>query len=447
MGLWSWLGSLANPLVRLWRRLRDGSGLDVEELARRLGLPAERLETASTDYQQKTIPKRSGGTRLLSVPAAELKELQRRLLRRLLARLKCHPAAKGFQPGQSIVTNALPHAAQAVVVRLDIRDFFPATTSKRVYGYFRRVGWNRPASALLTRLCTHAGGLPQGAPTSPRLSNLVNFRLDRRIAAMAQKLGARYTRYADDITLSFPADERERIRYLIRFVRRVAAEEGYRLHGRKKLRIRRQHQQQRVTGLVVNAGVRLPRRTRRLLRAVQHHLDTGRPATLTPQQLAGWRAFADMVARQGGAPKRAAAPAPDPGRQLLGDWALLGVDDAGRAALAGAAPEGPAVVWAFTSEMVRIEKDGQVEWAAYTLDVSARPYAITLTPTAGPDAGKPVEGIYAREGDFLTICLREPGQGRPAGFAGGPGSGQVVFRFRAVREPPALPGQGNNYSI
>jgi hypothetical protein len=88
---------------------------------------------------------------------------------------------------------------------------------------------------------------------------------------------------------------------MIRFVARVAAEAGYRLHGRKKLRIRRRHQQQNVTGLVVNAGVRLPRKTRRWLRAIEHHLRTNRLATLTPQQLAGWRALCHMVARQSGA--------------------------------------------------------------------------------------------------------------------------------------------------
>ena len=301
MGLWKWAGFLWNALAKLWRWFRDGSGFGVEELARRLGLPADRLRTLQPSYQQRRIPKRSGGQRLLSVPSDELKQVQRRLLRRLLRRLRCHPAAKGFQPGESIVTNALPHVGRPVVVRLDLHDFFPATTATRVHRYFRRIGWNRPAAKLLTGLCTHQGGLPQGAPTSPRLSNLLNFRLDRRLAAMATRLEVGYTRYADDITLSFPCDDRRQIRYLIRFVHRVAAAEGYRVHGRKKLHIRRRHQQQQVTGLVVNAGVRLPRRTRRWLRAVEHHLRAGRPATLTPQQLAGWRALCQMVARQSGA--------------------------------------------------------------------------------------------------------------------------------------------------
>jgi hypothetical protein len=301
MGLWG-------GLKRFWRWLRDGSGHGVEELARRLGRHPAELAAFIPVYHEFSVPKRSGGQRLLCAPAGPLKLLQRNILRRLLARLRCHPAATGFQPGQSIVTHALRHAGRAVVVRLDVRDFFPSTGEDRVRKYFRRIGWNRPAARLLTRLCTHRGGLPQGAPTSPRLSNLVNYKLDARLAAMARKLGLSYSRYADDITLSFPVDDRRLIRYMVRFAGRVAASEGYRLHGRKKLHIRRRHQQQLVTGLVVNQGVRLPRATRRWLRAVEHHLRSGRSATLTPQQLAGWRALQAMVALQAATP-----PSPGPG--------------------------------------------------------------------------------------------------------------------------------------
>src|SRR5262245_16016428 len=201
MGIRAWLGRLAAALRRLWRGLREGRSLSVAELARRLGVPEDRLALKPA-YQPREIPKRSGGTRLLHVPSDDLKDLQRTILRRLLKRLRCHPAAKGFQPGESIVSHASLHAGRAVVVRLDLRDFFPSTGSGRVYQYFRRIGWNRPAARLLTNLCTHRGGLPQGAPTSPRLSNLLNHRLDARLTAMAARLGAHYSRYADDITLS-----------------------------------------------------------------------------------------------------------------------------------------------------------------------------------------------------------------------------------------------------
>jgi RNA-directed DNA polymerase len=334
-------GSNAMWLKAFFRWLVWGRGHDVDELARRLGVEAKQLRRFEPRYREFTVPKRSGGRRRILAPDNETKRLQRRLLRRLLARLSAHPAAMGFERKKSIVTNAKVHQGQAVVLRFDLKDFFPSTRAKRVKRYFRRIGWNRRATRVLLRLCTWEGGLPQGAPTSPRLSNLVNYRLDARLAGMAARLGGVYTRYADDMTVSFPeedanvdesmvftdvsprtGDETEfhlhapsdKIRYFQVFVRRVVEESGYRLHRRKKLSIRRRHQCQMVTGLVVNDRVNLPRSTRRWLRAVEHRmrlagqkwLTSSQPPsyrppkrpTLTPAQLEGWRALRSMIARQ-----------------------------------------------------------------------------------------------------------------------------------------------------
>ena len=297
MGLLSWL-------------LR-GAGYDVDELARRLVVAPGRLRAVQPHYEHFTIPKRSGGRRRILSPDPELKNLQRRILRRLLARLRVHPAAMGFQRGRSIVDNAHVHRGRAVVLRSDIKDFFTSTNANRLQTYFRRIGWNRPAAKLLIRLCTYDGGLPQGAPTSPRLSNLVNYRLDARLAGMAAKLDAVYTRYADDVTVSFAEDDARKIHVMQSFLRRVVLEEGYRLHRRKKVGIRRRHQCQMVTGLVVNDQVNLPRKVRRWLRAVEHRFATQRhfsshpdqpldyrprkKPTLTAAQLEGWRAYQSMV--------------------------------------------------------------------------------------------------------------------------------------------------------
>ena len=303
MGLWGF-----------FHRLFLGRGHGVEELARRLGMTGAELLAVRPAYREFTIPKRSGGARRILAPADDLKVLQRRILRRLLARLRAHPAATGFERGRSIVTNARAHVGQAVVVRLDLKDFFPATKAERVRRYFRKVGWNRPAARLLTRVCTFDGGLPQGAPTSPRLSNLVNYRLDARLAGLAvsqqlrnprtneplddRPIGATYTRYADDLTFSFPSDDPDAIQYVVRMARTIVADVGYELHRGHKLRVLRRHARQQVTGLVVNARVNLPRATRRWLRAVEHRAATGRSPTLTPAQLAGWRALQQMVAKQ-----------------------------------------------------------------------------------------------------------------------------------------------------
>jgi retron-type reverse transcriptase len=244
------------------------------------------------------IPKKRGGERRLLIPDPHLKAMQRRLLHRLFKRLRAHPAAHGFERGRSIVTNALPHQARAVVIKIDLVDFFPTTRRNRIEQYFRRIGWNAEAAALLTNLCTTEGGLPQGAPTSPRLSNLVNFNMDSRIARYVHRHKGNYTRYADDITISFPHDYPRRIRGTIQRVKRIAKMFGYAIHVRGKLQILRRHQRQRVTGLVVNERVQLPRRVRRWLRAVEHRLKKNGSATLTTKQLAGWRALQAMIQKR-----------------------------------------------------------------------------------------------------------------------------------------------------
>ena len=277
------------------KSLFGGGGFGVDELARRLGMAVDEIRSLEPAYRLIEIPKRSGGLRRIHEPEAKLKALQRRLLRRVLARLAAHPAAMGFERGLSIVTNALPHVRRAVVVRMDIEDFFASTKAGCISEYFRAIGWNKEASALLARLTTWENGLPAGAPTSPRLSNLVNYKLDARLLALATKLGSVYTRYADDMTFSFAEDRRDVIQGLIRCVKTILDEEGYVLHQKKKLRILRRHQRQTVTGVVVNERPALPHSTRRWLRAVEHRAATRGRASLTTRQLEGWRALRRMV--------------------------------------------------------------------------------------------------------------------------------------------------------
>ena len=277
------------------RRAARGEGLGIEELARRLGVGNDELRDVTVSYHESWIPKRSGGSRRLLIPNPELKSLQRLILHRLLAKLQTHEAVTGFESGLSIVENALPHVGQAVIIKLDIKDFFPTTGADRVDAYFRRVGWDAECAALLTRLTTHEDGLPQGAPTSPRLSNLINFGLDESIRRFVcgWRRGA-YTRYADDLTISFRRDYPQRIRGVIQFVTRRLRRDGYELNP-SKVRILRQHQQQRVTGLVVNGRVNIPRQIRRKLRAIEHRLNSGRSATMTREQLDGWKSLLRMV--------------------------------------------------------------------------------------------------------------------------------------------------------
>lgn len=272
---------------------------DLDELVRRIGLPLPEIQGVAIEYRDLEIPKRSGGVRKLSIPNAVLKTLQRRLLHRVFGKLQAHPAAFGFERGKSIADHARQHVGRAVVVKFDLRDFFTATTAARVEAYFRMIGWNAEAAALLTKLCTWQGSLPQGAPTSPRLSNLVNYTLDARLTAAATTIGASYSRYADDLAFSSSSSTGVTTQtsipgLFISDASHICHAFGYRLN-RRKTRVMRSHQRQQLTGLVVNERVRLPRETRRRLRAIEHQRRRRGECSLSDEQLAGWQAFRAMV--------------------------------------------------------------------------------------------------------------------------------------------------------
>ncbi len=287
------MGAVSDFLGRFF----GGKGLPLEELARRLGKTSAAVRAVRAEYRRFAIPKKSGKMRDIDAPSAELKALQRTILRKVLAKVAAHEGCTGFERGRSIATHAALHAGSTVLVRMDLKDFFPSTSEARVRQYFRKIGWSKPAADELVRLCCYGGGLPQGAPTSPRLSSVVNFGMDAALARAAEKRGARYSRYADDLAFSFSSDDAGQVRTLIGTVRWILRKNGYRVNGKKRVRILRRHQRQIVTGLVINDGVHLPREKRRKLRAIEHRLRMDGKCSLTPQQVDGWRALEAMVER------------------------------------------------------------------------------------------------------------------------------------------------------
>jgi retron-type reverse transcriptase len=269
-------------------------------------------------YIRFTIPKRRGGVRTISAPSDKMKALQRRILYRMLNPLPMHPAATGFVRGRSIVDNAWPHVGQGVVINLDLADFFPTITSERVVAMFRGLGWDADSATILSRICTDEDRLPQGAPTSPAISNLVCRKLDTRLAELAKRNGGQYTRYADDITISLPGLGRNKrlrphkgksrlpksdrlrkspSRSLLTTIRQIIEEEGYAIQMKKKVRMQRPHQRQTATGLVVNQAVHLPRATRRRIRAMQHRERLGQLDVDGQKRLRGWEALLSMIDR------------------------------------------------------------------------------------------------------------------------------------------------------
>jgi retron-type reverse transcriptase len=265
------------------------------DLTRALALTIPRLRWLAfhTDvatrvhYVSFTVPKKSGGTRTLSAPHRTLAAAQRWILDNIVSKLPVETVAHGFLPDRSILTNARPHSQKTIVVNLDLENFFPSITFPRVRSVFNRIGYSPAVATILALLCTECPrkpvdydgkkyhvalgprGLPQGACTSPGLSNQVARRLDRRLHGLATKFGLIYTRYADDITFSCGPEFGSRIGYLLARIRHIAEGEGF-VINMKKTRVLRRNAAQRVTGLVVNDKPSISRKELRRLRAILH---------------------------------------------------------------------------------------------------------------------------------------------------------------------------------
>jgi hypothetical protein len=303
-----------------------------QQLAEALGLTVARLRwlayhrDAATHihYRRFVIPKRGGGERAIWAPMPQLKAAQHWVLRNVAEKLPVHGAAHGFLPGRSTLTNAAAHTDARVVLKMDLKDFFPTVTLARVKGIFRKAGYREQVATLLALLCTESPRevvelegktyyvslgprcLPQGAPTSPALTNALCLRLDRRLSGLAARLGWRYTRYADDLTFSLPAGHKgpPKTGALMGLVKRVVAAEGFAVNP-DKTRLHRRGGRQQVTGLVVNGAgpPRVPRALRRQLRAAAHNLGRGKPLKEgeTPARLAGYAAYVYMTDAELGA--------------------------------------------------------------------------------------------------------------------------------------------------
>ena len=154
-------------------------------------------------YRVVEIPKRSGGIRKLEVPIESLKIIQKAINNVILNKFKMSKEANAYIKNRSIVTNAVPHVGAKTIIKIDIKDFFPSINFKHVYGQFRYFGYGENVSKYLALLCVDGDlKLPQGAPTSPTLSNLISVYMDSRISGYCSKHNYAYTRYADDITIS-----------------------------------------------------------------------------------------------------------------------------------------------------------------------------------------------------------------------------------------------------
>ncbi len=256
-------------------------------------------QTATIDhYNRFQIPKKKGGVRNISSPKTTLRIAQDWILTNILEKIPVHTSAKAFMKGGSIVENATPHLDNEVVIRIDIKDFFPSVKFPRVRGFFKSLGYSSALSSVFALVCTDAlrvGAtldnkkyfvaigeryLPQGACTSPALTNLICWSLDNRLTKLSEKLGFAYTRYADDMTFSH-SDKSAPTKTLLNVTKTIIKDENFELHPDKTL-VMHAHQRQTVTGVLVNhETATLSRRDLRKFRAFLHQYATKGEAEMT----------------------------------------------------------------------------------------------------------------------------------------------------------------------
>jgi len=263
---------------------------------------------AGSKYSSFTIPKKSGGARLISAPAPKLKTLQQHLTSFLTQcrkeiddTNKRQPLSHAFRKGQSIITNANPHIKHRYVLNLDLQDFFPSINFGRVRGFFISSDdfkLHKDVATVIAQIACHANALPQGAPTSPIVSDLIAHILDVRLVGLAKKYNCTYTRYADDLTFStgmksFPTPLAVQISpsdwQLGKPLSDTITSAGFKINpGKTRMQLR--GSRQTVTGLTVNQKVNIPADYYRRVRSMCYELfktgnyfnQGGAPITVLP---------------------------------------------------------------------------------------------------------------------------------------------------------------------
>jgi RNA-directed DNA polymerase len=275
------------PLIRSAMQLANDMNITLSELK---WLTYHRNTATINHYQHFTIPKKSGGKREISAPKTKLRTAQSWIKENILDHLTIHEAAHGFVTGKSTLDNAQHHIGKDAVVKFDLKDFFPSISFVRVRGLFESFGYSRAISTLFALICTEPPRkeaefngkmyyvaiderqLPQGACTSPTITNLLCRRLDEKLTRLASDKGFTYTRYADDLTFSGDGTALKEIGSLMSNVRSIVRYEGF-VVNEEKTRVLRTGRRQRVTGIVVNEKANLTRKDLRSFRALLHNVE------------------------------------------------------------------------------------------------------------------------------------------------------------------------------
>lgn len=248
--------------------------IDFDHLAKLLGVQNEILSkivfNSSSFYYNFEIPKRNEGFREISAPYPVLLQSQRWIYENILIKQPLHENSKGFIKNVSIVDNAKAHLNQTYLLKMDVENFFPSIKINRIISIFRNLGYTKKISYYLASICCLNNELPQGAATSPTLSNIIAKRLDYRLSGFASKFDLKYTRYADDFTFS---GKQLPVR-LISYIENIVKEEGF-VINQSKTKLLNKNKQKIVTGISISSDkLTIPKKTKREVRKNIHYVLT-----------------------------------------------------------------------------------------------------------------------------------------------------------------------------
>ncbi|MEP0234419.1 reverse transcriptase domain-containing protein [Roseibium sp.] len=235
-------------------------------------------------YSHFEISKKTGKSRIISAPDYRLKMLQQKIARSLSKIYKPRNPVHGFIPDRSVRTNAESHLRRRFILNVDIKTFFPMITEARVQGLLDSIGIDPDVAAIVARICSNNGYLPQGAPSSPVISNMICFRLDKSLMSFSKEHRLLYTRYADDVTLSCfqppvalfdgtrPSPGKLALEQLSAELRTLFQNNGFELNP-EKIHYSDKNSRRMVTGLKVNEGLNVDRRYVRNIRAALYKVE------------------------------------------------------------------------------------------------------------------------------------------------------------------------------
>lgn len=281
------LDSFNLPIIETPYELCDVLNIDYSEL-RYLVYHRDVVEV--DHYIRYKIPKRRGGERLIAAPKRKLKRTQRAILDHILNQVPVTSSAHGFLKEKSVVTNAdFHHEQPELVIKVDIEDFFPSITCERIRGMFHSLGYSGHISTLLAMLCSYCERmpievrgknkyvatspriLPQGSPASPMITNIICYKLDKRLEGLANTFNYRYTRYADDMTFTTLEEKKNEVGKFCGLIYQIIEDEDFKINN-DKTRFLRQNNQQNITGVVINCDkLGVSRKWVRRFRAALHN--------------------------------------------------------------------------------------------------------------------------------------------------------------------------------